>query len=365
MQQLDAPRSFWMMIPAGRSPRTRSRSSLRSPTQGDTIVDGGNSNFRDSQRALRSEAQAKGIHFVDAGVSRRRLGSRGRLLPDGRRRRRGGRRLVPCSRRWRRASAAARTPAGRATRARRAGWLHFGPSGAGHFVKMVHNGIEYGLMQAYAEGFEILKHANIGLHAQETDAETTPLRDPDRYKFELDLAAIAGSGATAPSSRRGCSTSPRRRSSSTAPNLDEYRGPRRGLRRGPLDGHAAIEEDVPAPGDRRRRSSPASPRAARPTARQASTPRCATPFGGHAGEEPGAMSETARQQAEPARGGPLAPADAGPVRARHLRRLRRPDAQEAHAGAVRARVPAAAAAALRDRRRRAHRGHRRQIPRAT
>ena len=69
------------------------------------------------------------------------------------------------------------------------GWLHCGPPGAGHFVKMVHNGIEYGLMQAYAEGLNVLKHANIGKHAQETDAETTPLRDPDLYKYDLDIAA--------------------------------------------------------------------------------------------------------------------------------------------------------------------------------
>ena len=70
------------------------------------------------------------------------------------------------------------------------GWLHCGPSGAGHFVKMVHNGIEYGLMQAYSEGLNVLKHANVGLHEQDSDAETTPLRDPDHYRYELDLAAV-------------------------------------------------------------------------------------------------------------------------------------------------------------------------------
>ena len=86
------------------------------------------------------------------------------------------------------------------------GWLHCGPSGAGHFVKMVHNGIEYGLMQAYAEGLNVLKHANIGLHAQETDAETTPLRDPDHYKYELDVAAVTELWRRGSVSRRGCST---------------------------------------------------------------------------------------------------------------------------------------------------------------
>src|SRR5256885_436537 len=71
------------------------------------------------------------------------------------------------------------------------GWLHCGPSGAGHFVKMVHNGIEYGLMAAYAEGLNILEHANAGASARQADAETTPLRDPDLYRYELDLPAIA------------------------------------------------------------------------------------------------------------------------------------------------------------------------------
>ena len=71
------------------------------------------------------------------------------------------------------------------------GWLHCGPPGAGHFVKMVHNGIEYGLMQAYAEGLNVLKHANIGKHVQETDAETTPLRNPEFYRYEMNLPEIA------------------------------------------------------------------------------------------------------------------------------------------------------------------------------
>ena len=93
--------------------------------------------------------------------------------------------LAP-GRRRRRAHARPRA----ATRARGAGLAALRPAGAGHFVKMVHNGIEYGLMQAYAEGLNVLKHANIGKHAQETDAETTPLRDPELYKYDLDMAEV-------------------------------------------------------------------------------------------------------------------------------------------------------------------------------
>ena len=148
--QLDAPRAFWMMIPAGKITEDTFRSLLGIAEQGDTIVDGGNSNFRDSQRRF-AEAQAKGIHFVDAGVSGGIWGLKvGFCLMVG------GegepvRRLEPVF--------AALAPDD--------GYAHVGPSGAGHFVKMVHNGIEYGLMQAYAEGFEIMEHSEFGLDLHE------------------------------------------------------------------------------------------------------------------------------------------------------------------------------------------------------
>jgi 6-phosphogluconate dehydrogenase len=148
--QLAAPRAFWMMIPAGKITEDTFQELLALADQGDTIVDGGNSNFRDSQRRYR-EAQAKGIHFVDAGISGGIWGLEvgfctmvgGDPEPVGR--------LEPVF--------TALAPPD--------GYAHVGPSGAGHFTKMVHNGIEYGLMQAYAEGFEIMEHSEFGLDLHE------------------------------------------------------------------------------------------------------------------------------------------------------------------------------------------------------
>jgi len=144
--QLDAPRAFWMMIPAGKITEDTFQQLLSLAASGDTIVDGGNSNFRDSQRRY-AEAQAKGIHFVDAGVSGGIWGLKvGFCLMVG------GedepvQRLEPVF----------------TALAPEDGYAHVGPSGAGHFVKMVHNGIEYGLMQAYAEGFEVMEHSEFDL----------------------------------------------------------------------------------------------------------------------------------------------------------------------------------------------------------
>jgi 6-phosphogluconate dehydrogenase len=148
--QLDAPRAFWMMIPAGPITEDTFQQLLTLADAGDTIVDGGNSNFRDSQRRF-AEAQAKGLHFVDAGVSGGIWGlEAGFCLMVG------GedepvQRLEPVF--------TALAPDD--------GYAHVGPSGAGHFVKMVHNGIEYGLMQAYAEGFEIMDHSEFGLDLEQ------------------------------------------------------------------------------------------------------------------------------------------------------------------------------------------------------
>jgi 6-phosphogluconate dehydrogenase len=148
--QLDAPRAFWMMIPAGKITEDTFQQLLTIADAGDTIVDGGNSNFRDSQRRY-AEAQAKGIHFVDAGVSGGIWGLKvGFCLMVG------GeddavQRLEPIF--------TALAPDD--------GYAHVGASGAGHFTKMVHNGIEYGLMQAYAEGFEVMEHSEFGLDLQE------------------------------------------------------------------------------------------------------------------------------------------------------------------------------------------------------
>jgi 6-phosphogluconate dehydrogenase len=145
-EQLEAPRAFWMMIPAGKITEDVFQQLLETADEGDTIVDGGNSNFRDSKRR-HDEAQQRGIHFVDAGVSGGIWGLEvGFCLMVG-----GDeepvKRLEPIFE----------------TLAPEDGYAHVGPSGAGHFVKMVHNGIEYGLMQSYAEGFEIMEHSEYEL----------------------------------------------------------------------------------------------------------------------------------------------------------------------------------------------------------
>ena len=145
-EQLEAPRPFWMMIPAGEITEATFHALLAIADEGDTIVDGGNSNFRDSKRRY-AEAQQHGIHFVDAGVSGGIWGLEvgfclmvgGDDEPVGR--------LEPIFE----------------SLAPEEGYAHVGPSGAGHFVKMIHNGIEYGLMQSYAEGFEIMEHSEFDL----------------------------------------------------------------------------------------------------------------------------------------------------------------------------------------------------------
>src|SRR5262245_15980742 len=245
-QQLDAPRSVWLMVPAG---IVDSLISDIAPhlEQGDTIVDGGNSYYVDDLRR-QTELRERGLHYVDVGVSGGVFGlKRGFCLMVG-----GDddavARLEPVFEALAPGmDAAVRTP-GRdgAAAPEEQGWLHCGPVGAGHFVKMVHNGIEYGLMQAYAEGLNVLKHANIGLHAQETDAETTPLRDPDHYKYELDVAAVAELW------RRGSVVSSwlidlTAQALHESPNLDDYAGRVSDSGEGRWTVQAAVETGVPAP----------------------------------------------------------------------------------------------------------------------
>ncbi len=149
-KQLDAPRAFWMMIPAGKITEDTFQELLEIADEDDTIVDGGNSNFRDSKRR-HAEAQRHGIHFVDAGVSGGIWGLEvGFCLMVG-----GDDEPVD------------RLEAIFETLAPEDGYAHVGPSGAGHFVKMVHNGIEYGLMQSYAEGFEIMEHSEYDLDSHQ------------------------------------------------------------------------------------------------------------------------------------------------------------------------------------------------------
>ena len=160
---------------------------------GDILIDGGNSYYVDDIRRAK-ELAAKQIHYVDVGTSGGVWGlERGYCMMIGGDGRRGAaprpdlRDAGARRRRHRRARRAARKLGGTAEQ----GYLHCGPNGAGHFVKMVHNGIEYGLMAAYAEGLAVLRDANVGKQQHEIDAETTPLRDPEHYQYDLNLRDIA------------------------------------------------------------------------------------------------------------------------------------------------------------------------------
>jgi 6-phosphogluconate dehydrogenase len=188
---LKAPRAAWLMVPAAVvDPTLKILAPLLESE--DVVIDGGNSHYHDDIRRA-AELKPKGIHYVDVGTSGGVWGAeRGYCLMIG------GeeavvRRLDPIFAALAPSvEAAPRTP-GRETVGGTAehGYLHCGPSGAGHFVKMVHNGIEYGIMASYAEGLNILHHANTGRQQRTADAETTPLRHPEQYQYDLKLADIA------------------------------------------------------------------------------------------------------------------------------------------------------------------------------
>jgi 6-phosphogluconate dehydrogenase len=191
MRKLDKPRALWLMVPAAVVDQSIGELSPLLDA-GDILIDGGNSYYVDDIRRAK-ELAGKGIHYVDVGTSGGVWGlERGYCMMIG-----GDpgvvRRLDPIF-----AALAPgtgdipRTP-GREKLGGTAeqGYLHCGQNGAGHFVKMVHNGIEYGIMAAYAEGMGVLKAANAGTRQGEADAETTPLRNPEHYQFELNLADIA------------------------------------------------------------------------------------------------------------------------------------------------------------------------------
>src|SRR5581483_1976461 len=191
VEKLTPPRAAWLMVPAAVVDRTLSDLTVRLHKD-DIVIDGGNSYYVDDIRRAQ-ELNAKGIHYIDVGTSGGIWGrERGYCLMIG-----GpeqavqhldplfktlapGRGEIP------------RTPGKeKASGTAEEGYLYCGPSGAGHFVKMVHNGIEYGLMAAYAEGFNVLRHANVGKRGRETDAETAPLRHPEHYQYDFNLADIA------------------------------------------------------------------------------------------------------------------------------------------------------------------------------
>jgi 6-phosphogluconate dehydrogenase len=188
--KLKQPRAIWLMIPAALvDPMLHQLVEV--VVAGDTIIDGGNSFYVDDIRRAR-ELKAKGIHYVDVGTSGGVWGrERGYCQMIG------GetdvvKHLDPIFKTLAPGRDAVSPTPGRAVDSGTAaeGYLHCGPAGAGHFVKMIHNGIEYGLMAAYAEGLNVLHHANVGKVERTADAETTPLRNPEHYQYDFNLADI-------------------------------------------------------------------------------------------------------------------------------------------------------------------------------
>jgi len=191
VEKLETPRHIWMMIPAGYVDGLV-EDLVPLVAAGDTLVDGGNSYYKDDIRRARALAE-KSIHYLDTGTSGGVWG-----LERGYCQMVGGdegpvARLAPVFTALAPGVEAAPRTEGRSGEPSSAeqGWLHCGPAGAGHFVKMVHNGIEYALMAAYAEGFNLLRHANVGRKDQEHDAETAPLADPEAFQYDFDIPEIA------------------------------------------------------------------------------------------------------------------------------------------------------------------------------
>jgi 6-phosphogluconate dehydrogenase len=244
--KLDKPRSVWLMVPAAVVDSTLD-SLVPLLEEGDAVIDGGNSYYRDDIRRSARLAKNK-IDYVDTGTSGGVWGiDRGYCLmiggPD-----QAVERLDPIFATLAPGiDSAERTPGreGDPT-ASEQGYLHCGPNGAGHFVKMVHNGIEYGVMAAYAEGLNILKNANIGKAQQEADAETAPLEDPQYYQYDVDLPEVAEVW------RRGSVIGSwlldlTAQALQESPDLSDYAGRVSDSGEGRWTSIAAIEEGVPAP----------------------------------------------------------------------------------------------------------------------
>lgn len=233
VSQLGSPRVILLMVTAGRAVEAVIERLRPLLDTGDILIDGGNSNYRDTDRRWRALA-ARGIHFVGMGVSGGEAGARfGPSLMPG-----GAAAAWPVIRDMFQAIAA------RVDDVPCCQWL--GEGGAGHYVKMVHNGIEYGLMQAYAEGFNILRHANAGRLERAVDSETTPLRNPEEYQYELDLVGIAEVW------RRGSVISSwlldlTAKALLNDPDLVGFSGRVSDSGEGRWTIKAAIDEDVPAP----------------------------------------------------------------------------------------------------------------------
>jgi 6-phosphogluconate dehydrogenase len=246
VDRLASPRAIWLMIPAASVDETIAE-LLPGLAPGDILVDGGNSHYVEDLRRAK-ELSAKGIHYLDVGTSGGVWGlERGYCLMIG------GeaaavKRLDPIFATLSPGTGAIAQTPGRERKGATAerGYLHCGPSGAGHFVKMVHNGIEYGLMAAYAEGLGILRAANAGTKPRDADAETTPLSDPDHYRYDFDLADITELW------RRGSVVSSwlldlTARALVSDPALSRFEGRVSDSGEGRWAIQAAIDEAVPAP----------------------------------------------------------------------------------------------------------------------
>jgi 6-phosphogluconate dehydrogenase len=244
--KLERPRSVWLMVPAAAVDSTLD-SLIPLLDEGDCVIDGGNSYYRDDIRRSARLAEHK-IDYVDTGTSGGVWGlDRGYCLmiggPDA-----AVERLDPIF-----ASlapgfeSASRTPGrDREPAPSEQGYLHCGPSGAGHFVKMVHNGIEYGVMAAYAEGLNVLKNANAGRRQQEADAETAPLENPEYYQYDIDIPEVAEVW------RRGSVIGSwlldlTAQALQESPDLADYAGRVSDSGEGRWTSIAAIEEGVPVP----------------------------------------------------------------------------------------------------------------------
>lgn len=244
VEKLDKPRAIWLMLPAAIV--DQNLEALMPLLQADDVViDGGNSYYHDDIRRS-NQLKEKGIHYVDVGTSGGIWGAeRGYCLMIG-----GDneavQRLDPIFATIAPGIGDVPRTVGRENRGGTAdhGYLHCGPSGAGHFVKMVHNGIEYGLMAAYAEGLNVLRNANIGKRTQEVDAETTPLRHPEHYQYDLNLADITEVW------RRGSVVASwlldlTARALACSPDLSEFKGHVSDSGEGRWTAIAAIDEGVP------------------------------------------------------------------------------------------------------------------------
>ncbi len=243
---LQRPRALWLMVPAAAVDAAIAELEPLLDA-GDIVIDGGNSYYRDDLRRA-AHLKASGIHHVDVGTSGGVAGDeRGFCLMIG-----GDTSVVhhlePLFVALAPGSAAAAPTPGRpaGTGTADQGYLHCGPHGAGHFVKMVHNGIEYGLMAAYAEGINILRNANAGARTHALDAETTPMRHPELYRYELDLPEIAQvwrRGSVIASWLLDLTAA----ALSADPSLEHYQGRVSDSGEGRWTVQAAIDEAVPAP----------------------------------------------------------------------------------------------------------------------